>query len=230
MSEPAPPPAPPSEAAIKSRVVTHMNKDHGAELEHYLRAFNGLSARAAAGAQIVDTSLDALTVRTARGVQHTISISPPLASYGQSRVRLVDMSQVALRKLGLSDIKIDEFAPPRGFHWVVFFAVAFYFFAAATRSFVVPKTAVWDTLEGVFPYGAEGYRWIVKAIFVPVVVIHVTEAWWMVKTRLGPHRVGAGGKVWWLWVATTFTEGAMAFKRFDGLVEAERTRREGLKH
>jgi hypothetical protein len=33
--------------------------------------------------------------------------------------------------------------------------------------------------------------------------------------------------VWWLWVVSVFIEGAMAFKRFDIVVE--RLRREGKK-
>ncbi|KAI1863350.1 uncharacterized protein JN550_009670 [Neoarthrinium moseri] len=217
------------EAAIKTRVVTHMNKDHAPELELYLRAFNGLSARAAAKPQIIDMSLDAMTIKSASGT-HTVTISPPLPNYGASRVKLVEMAQTALSKLGLSDIKIDQYAPPAGFDCVVFFGITLYFVCAATLSLVQPGTVIWDLLDSFFPFGALGYRWLVKAIFVPVLVIHITESWWMANTRLIKHRVATGSKLWWLWTVSPFFEGLMAFRRFDGLVEKEKKRKESAKH
>ncbi|KAI0125113.1 hypothetical protein BJ170DRAFT_488800 [Xylariales sp. AK1849] len=229
MGDLAAPTAAGQEAAIKARVINHMNKDHAAELEHYLRAFNGIPASAAAGAQIVDMSLDAMTIKSASGT-HKVGISPPLPNYGASRVKLVEMSRTALSKLGLSDIKIDAFAPPTGFDCVVLFGVAFYFFCAATRGLVQPGTAVWDLLNTIFPYGAVGYRWLVKAIFLPVLACHLVEAWWMFNTRLTKHRVEMGSKIWWLWVGTTFFGGVPAFMRFDRLVQKEKQRKEGLKH
>ncbi|KAH6645896.1 putative integral membrane protein [Truncatella angustata] len=217
------------EAAIKARVVAHMNKDHAGELELYLRAFNGLPASAAARPQITDMSLGALTIRSASGT-HTVAIDPPLPNWGASRVKLVEMAQTALTKLGLSDIKIDRYAPPAGLDLVVFFGIGLYVVCAATLGFVRPGTAPWNLLDAFFPFGAEGYRWLVKAIFVPFVVIHVTESWWMASTRLEKHRVPKGGKVWWLWTISPSLEGVMAFKRFDRLVETERKKKDAAKH
>ena len=54
----------PGPDAVKARIVAHMNKDHAGELTLYLRAFNGLSASAAARPQLVDMTLAAMTVRT----------------------------------------------------------------------------------------------------------------------------------------------------------------------
>ena len=229
MASPAAPAAPGPEA-VKTRIISHMNKDHAAELELYLRAFNGLSAAAAARPQLVDMTLASMTVRSASGTTHTVAIEPPLATLGDARGRLVDMAQTARRRLGLSDIRVDRFARPAGFDCVVFFGVAFYFFAFATRGLVCPGSAAWALLDAVFPYGAAGYLWLVRAIFVPVLAIHVTESWWMATSRLAKHQVPAGGRVWWLWVGSVFFEGYTAFQRFDGLVAAERKRREGLKH
>ncbi|KAK9785204.1 putative Integral membrane protein [Seiridium cardinale] len=217
------------EAAIKTRVVTHMNKDHAGELELYLRAFNGLPASAAAGAQITDMSLGALTIKAVSG-RHTVVLEPPLPNYGASRAKLVEMAQTALARLGLSDIKVDQYAPPAGFDLVVFFGVTLYMVCAATLSFVKPGTVIWALLDDFFPLGADGYRWLVKTIFVPFVLIHATESWWMARTRLAKHRVPRGSKVWWLWTISPTFEGFVAFKRFDGLVDAERKKKDAAKH
>ncbi|KAH8677925.1 hypothetical protein BX600DRAFT_506919 [Xylariales sp. PMI_506] len=231
MSATATPTAAGQEAAIKTRVITHMNKDHVAELEHYLRAYNGLSAGAASGAQLTDMTLDAMTIRTASGATHTVAIAPPLANWSASRVRLVEMAGEALGRLGLSDVRVTQFRPPAGFDCVVFVSVAFYFVCAATRHLVVPGSPAWELLDAVFPFGgAVAYRWLVKAIFLPVLLIHIAEDYWMATTRLAKHRVPTGSLVWWLWIGSTFFEGVPSFKRFDRLVAEEKAKKEAQKH
>ncbi|KAK8087089.1 hypothetical protein PG994_002063 [Apiospora phragmitis] len=224
------------DAAIKARIMSHMNSDHAAELEHYLRAFNGLSASAAAKAQLVDMATDKLVIQTpSSGETHTVAVDPPMTSLSESRARLVDMARDALQRLGLSDVRVDRYAPPAGFDCVVFFGVAFYFFCAATVSLVDrgAGTPLWDALDAAIPPalgGAAGYVWLVRAIFVPVLAIHVAEAWWMANTRLERHRVPAFSGVWCLWVASVFFEGVPAFRRIDRLVAAERAKKEAQKH
>jgi fumarate reductase subunit C len=68
---------------------------------------------------------------------------------------------------------------------------------------------------------------LVRTIFVPVLGIHVAETWWLERSRLKRFGVRRGSKVWWLWVVSVFIEGAMAFKRFDIVVE--RLKGEGKK-
>ncbi|KAI1417872.1 hypothetical protein F5Y13DRAFT_149965 [Hypoxylon sp. FL1857] len=213
----------------KSRIIGHMNKDHAKELEEYLLAFNGLSASAARGAQIADMTLDAMTIKTASGT-HTVAITPPLGSAADARVRLVDMSQRAKQKLGLSDIVISAFTRPQGAGVWSFLGVTLFIVSATTYSLVQPGTAVWGLLDEVFPYGATGYKWLVKTLVIPVLIIHLTEAWWLARTRLHKHGVEAGSGLWWLWVACTFVEGLPGLVRFDRLVEAERKKKEGAKH
>ncbi|KAI0004794.1 hypothetical protein F4779DRAFT_630263 [Xylariaceae sp. FL0662B] len=215
--------------AHKARMMAHMNADHTFELKQYLRAFNGLSAFAARGAQLTDMAPDALTIRSASGT-HTVVLAPPLASAADARVRLVDMARTAQQRLGVSEIQIAAFAPPRGAGIASFAGVALYFVCAATLALVQPGSAAWGLLDAAFPFGAAGYRWLVKAIFVPVLAIHVTEAWWMSRTRLQKHGIDFGSALWLLWVADTFFEGLPAMMRFDGLVEAEKRKREGTKH
>ncbi|KXJ86788.1 putative integral membrane protein [Microdochium bolleyi] len=228
--------APKDDAAIKARIIGHMNRDHAAELTHYLRAFAGLSPRAARGAQLADLTLDTLHLTTTTAT-HKIPISPPMTSLSESRVRLVDMAQQAQRKLGLSDIRITTYTPPQGGGIASFAGVAFYFVSALALPWIMPGTLAWDVLDRFFPSfgffggsGAETFTWLTRLIVVPVLLIHVTEAWWIARTRLEKHGVELGSGLWWLWTANTFFEGAPAFWRFDRLVAAERARKEGVKH
>ncbi|KAI0884528.1 uncharacterized protein GGS22DRAFT_163734 [Annulohypoxylon maeteangense] len=204
----------------KSRIIGHMNSDHFREIEEYLRAFNGVSASAARGAQIADMTLTAMTIKSVSGT-HSVAITPPLKDANDARIVLVDMAMEAKQKLGLSPIRVSSFTPPSGFGLLTFAGVVTYFVCAATYSLVVPKTQVWALLDQFWPGGASGYKWIVRALFAPVIVCHVGEAWWMARGRLRRHSVEFGSKVWWLWTLGTFVEGLPAMRRFDRVVEAE---------
>ncbi|KAI0467844.1 hypothetical protein F4859DRAFT_226661 [Xylaria cf. heliscus] len=215
----------------KARITAHMNKEHGAELKLYLQAFNGLSSSAASNPQLTDLTLDTLSISSASG-SHSVRISPPMKSLADARVRLVDMAERAQEKLGLSDIRIDRFAGPRGLGLASFVGVAFYFLSAVAvaAGMLHPGTAAWGFLDAYFPRGAEGYVWVVRTIAVPVLVLHATEAAWLARTRLARYGVETGSALWFKWVLETFVEGLPAFIRFDGLVEEERRRKDAAKH
>ncbi|KAI1095269.1 hypothetical protein F5B19DRAFT_440772 [Rostrohypoxylon terebratum] len=204
----------------KSRIIGHMNADHGGEIEEYLRAFNGVSAGSARGAQITDMSLTTMTIKSASGT-HTVAITPALKTAADARVVLVNMSAQAKAKLGLSSIKVRAWHPPSGLGLLTFAGVALYFVCAATYLLVAPSTAAWRLLDDFWPGGATAYKWLVRAIFVPVMLIHLGEAWWMARSRLRKHGVEFGSKVWFLWTLGTFVEGLPAMKRFDRVVEEE---------
>ncbi|KAI1506218.1 putative integral membrane protein [Biscogniauxia marginata] len=217
--------------AHKARLKAHMNRDHADSLSHYLRAYNGLSASAAASPELVDLTLDTLAIASASGT-HIVPVTPPMKTLADARVVLVDMAQSAQAKLGLSDVRVAVYTPPEGLGIVSFVGVTQYLVSAATLALglVAPGTRVWDLLDAWFPGGAEGYAWLVRAIFVPTVAIHVFETWWMIRGRLTQYRVESGSKLWWLWVGNTFLEGYPCMKRFDRLVEAERKRKQNEKH
>ncbi|KAI0403467.1 hypothetical protein F4802DRAFT_599065 [Xylaria palmicola] len=221
----------------RARIMAHMNRDHTAELSMYLRAFNGLSASAAAGARLTGLSLDALTVESASGV-HTVRVSPPMGSLADARVRMVDMAARARSSLGLSDVRVDRFVRPRGGGLASFLGVGFYFASALALALGLlrPGTAAWALLDRHFPAGSGGgggaatFAWLVRRLFVPVVLIHTAEAWWMARSRLARHGVEAGSALWFKWVLETFVEGYPAFRRFDGLVREERAKKDAAKH
>ncbi|KAI1813083.1 hypothetical protein GGS20DRAFT_554970 [Poronia punctata] len=216
----------------KPRIIAHMNREHTAHLKRYLRAFNGLTPSAAADAQLIDLTLSTLTITSASG-KHTVPVTPPMKSLADARVRLVDMAEQAQRKLGLSDVIVSRFQGPRGAGIFSFLGVAFYFVSAVALrlGFLSPGTAAWDLIDRYFPYrGAEGFAWLANALLVPVLGVHVLEAWWMAKSRLAKYGVEAGSGVWVLWVLDTFVEGFPAIVRFDGLVKEERAKKEGVQH
>ena len=216
----------------RARIMAHMNKEHDADLSRYLQAFNGLSSSAASSAKLTDLTFDTLTIESRSGV-HTVPIKPPMKSFADARVRLVDMAERAQAKLGLSDIQITQFKGPSGQGLASFLGVGFYLVSAAALALGLlrPGTAAWGVLDRYFPYrGAEGFAWLVRMIFVPVLAIHITEAWWMAQSRLKRYGVETGSWVWFAWVAETFVEGFPAFQRLDAMVAEERRKKDAAKH
>ncbi|KAI0457165.1 hypothetical protein F5B21DRAFT_464612 [Xylaria acuta] len=217
----------------KTRIMSHMNKEHGAELRLYLRAFNGLSSSATANAQLTDLTLDTLTISSATGV-HAVRVEPPMKSLADARVRLVDMAALAQERLGLGDVRIDRFLGPRGVGLVSFVGVGFYFLSAVAvaSGLLRSGTAPWAFLDAHFPYGAAGYVWLVRTLAVPVAALHATEAWWMARSRLARYGVEPGSALWFKWALETFVEGYPAFLRFDQLVreEKEKKKKDAAKH
>ncbi|KAI1275843.1 putative integral membrane protein [Xylaria sp. FL0933] len=216
----------------RPRIMAHMNKEHGADLQRYLQAFNGLSPSAASAATLTDLTFDTLTIQSASGT-HSVRITPPMKSYADARVRLVDMAERAQAQLGLSDIRVTRFEGPRGLGLLTFVGVAFYLVSAVALASRVlrPGTAAWRFLDAYFPYkGAEGFAWSVRVIAVPTAVLHATEAWWMARSRLAKYGVETGSALWFMWVLETFVEGFPSFTRFDGIVAEERRKNEAAKH
>ncbi|AEO71179.1 uncharacterized protein THITE_2123316 [Thermothielavioides terrestris NRRL 8126] len=124
-------------------------------------------------------------------------------------------------------VRVTSYVPPRvPYDVAVFGGVVFYFacFALVQAGYFADGGVLAREVVRFFPGGAAGFRWLVRAIFVPVLGIHLTETWWLERSRLRAHGVRRGSGVWWLWVGSVFFEGVMAFKRFDLLVA--RLRRE----
>ncbi|KAL2265278.1 hypothetical protein VTJ83DRAFT_6378 [Remersonia thermophila] len=198
-----------------------------------------------------DMDLSGFTVRIpSTGTAHLVRFDPPLDSWGERRERLVAMAKESAAALGVAlehegepsgpganaardegdVVVVNEYMPPRvPYDAAVFLAVLFYYFAfllVRAGAFASEDALAAQVVSAArFPGGVDGFVWLVNAIFVPVLGIHVAETWWLERTRL--RRFGVSGKVWWLWAGSCFIEGAMAFKRFDIVVE--RLRKEGKK-
>ncbi|KAK0740761.1 hypothetical protein B0T18DRAFT_418664 [Schizothecium vesticola] len=210
MADPIPP-------ASKLHTITHMNADHRLDLAHILaRHLASPAPLDPSTVSLSDISLTTLTITTtAPAATHHIPFTPPLASWNDRRARLIEMSLAARPAV------VSRYLPPRGFDVVVFLGVLTYY-----SCYVLLRLGVFDD-GGVaagwlgwspFPGGAEGFRWLVGTIAVPVLGIHVGEMWWFDRTRAGKYGVRRGSGVWWGWMGSVFFEGYPAFARFDGEV------------
>lgn len=216
----------------KARITTHMNRSHQRELSHYLRHYAGLSAGASRSPELVDVSLSGMSITTAGsdGEIYPIPFEPPLSSLAEVRARVVAMDVEARDALGISDIYLTVYTPPRGFDIFVFAGVAVYFLCYFTLPWNLPGTPLWSFLTAVWPGGPLRFRELVEKIFWPVVVIHLIEALWVHRSRLAPHGVDPGSRLWWQWVLSTFFEGACTFWRIDALLEAKRKEKAAASH
>lgn len=78
--------------------------------------------------------------------------------------------------------------------------------------------------------GSSGFRRVVRALLLPVVAIHLTEIWWLDRTRLVPHNMRRGSRDWLLWMVSTFWEGLGAFWRFDAVAAVAAAKARDRKH
>lgn len=211
----------------KARTIAHMNKDHTEDMSAILRHYMGLTAQQAAGAEMQDLDLATLVIRAASGV-HAVPVTPPMSSWNDRRGRLVEMTVEARKGLGLDVVDESEhasggtagvqFFPPEGAGIVSFAGVLWYFLSAAFvfSGNIQPGSAFWRFIETIhFPGGPEMYVWLVRAILLPMLAIHVAEAAYMAKSRLAPKEVPVGSLVWLLWVTCAFFEGVPCWQKWD---------------
>ncbi|KAK0705086.1 hypothetical protein B0H67DRAFT_593127 [Lasiosphaeris hirsuta] len=230
-------------ATAKARTIAHMNKDHTTDLAHILEHFNGVSHfAAAANTRMVDIDLASITVVTGSEpnlATHVVPFDPPMAKWDDRRQRLIDMTMAARAALGVltsegegehgaghggagghGKVVVGGFYRPRGADWISFAGVSLYWvcLAAVQTGVAAEGTGLGAWLDWGFPYGAYGFRWIVEAILVPVLAIHLGEMFWLDRTRLSRYGVARGSAAWFLWLGSVFLEGVPAFTRFDGVV------------
>ncbi|KAJ4412050.1 hypothetical protein N0V85_003745 [Neurospora sp. IMI 360204] len=181
-----------------------------------------------------------------RTIAYTIPIYPPMKSWGERRERMVVMTKEAREGLGLpveelpeegegrkeeKDGKrekggalVDTYLAPRLF-WdgAVALSVAFFFgcYAAVRGGYVEQGLWAWQFTQTWWPLGgASGFKWLVNAMFWPVLAIHITEMVMFDRSRLAKNeKIPIGGLTWLKWMVSVFFEGYMAFRRYDDKVE-----------
>jgi hypothetical protein len=228
--------APPgSDAAIKARIITHMNADHAYSLELYVRHYNQLpiaQARAAKLHEITQTHLILTTTQS----RLLIPLSPPLdSSLKDARERLVEMHNTCLAALGIAaqGVIVEAYVPPNALYQVfTLVSVASVLFTLPFRAALHPDSGSWLSwywsLGGMVPGVARLAYAVAPLVWWLTLAIHVGETVWFVRTRLGRFSVVPFTGVWWCWVVDCFFEGFGAFRRFDALVgELERTKGKG---
>jgi hypothetical protein len=221
-----------AEQAAKARIIKHMNADHQASLSYYLQHYAHLSARAADKALLHDISFTAMTIQTSDGGLHHVAIAPPMASWADARPRAVAMDQEARAALGLSEVAVAEYVPPRApLHLLIIGGLLFFYgsYAALAMGYLRPGSWYWEQVLRLFPGGPESYCWVLRTIFWPVIAIHVAEAVWMEARKLKKHGVVRGTGLWWLWMIGTFIEGFGSHDRFNKLVRRKGREMENVK-
>lgn len=215
----------------RQRILNHMNKDHGPELSRFLRHFCDLAPEAAASAVLREVTMSSMLIHAPQnGRDYSVPFSPPLASLDEMRPRLIAMDEQARQELGLSEIVVTEYHACRGLDLLVFGSVLFYFCCAASLPWLHSGTAPWRIAQAVFPGGAPRFRWIVRAILLPVLGIHFTEMVLLDRWKLRRHGVQRWSKLWWQWEMTCFMDGYRSFGRFDALVQEKRRQKDAKRH
>ena len=212
------------------RIVQHLNKDHRESLSLYLQHYKKLSAGAASNPTVSDISFDALTI-FARGKSYSIPFNPPMKSWADARERTVEMDRESRAGLDLSSIKITSYEPPKSpFHVTVFSLCIFAFVIFVTQNSIVPGTCFYDNVLPWFPGGPEWFLWISKVIALPVLGLHLGEAYLLDTRKLRKHGVERGSALWWKWIASCFIEGFGCFQRIDATVKKKTLEAEKAKH
>ena len=231
-------PAAPSEAAIKQRVINHMNTDHQDSLIRYLEHYHHLSSFTARHATLNNITLSSLEIHLpppfpglGSPSYFTIPITPNMNSWADARPKVVAMDHEAVVALQRSDVTIKSYVPPYGFMMVVMVACALTFICFANRGNFSPGSLFYSMFKlGSVPQFARFCYAIQPLLMAFMVVLHAGEAWWMITGRLRRHTVPTGSWLWWAWVGSTFIEGTGAFVRFDALVKREEERKAKAKH
>ncbi|KAK5660704.1 hypothetical protein OQA88_12069 [Cercophora sp. LCS_1] len=224
--------------AAKARTIAHMNKDHRTDLAHILQHYNKLSATEAADPEMVDIDLESMTVLTDGGkTTRIVHFEPPMGSFDERRTKLIEMTMKAREALGVvpeddghghghgtasGKVVVAEWHPPQSLlEWAVVVGVLLYFvsFATVRAGWFDRGTQGWRYLElSPFPGGAKGFRWLVEAMFWPVVGIHAGEMVLFDIKKTAKYGLKRGSAVWFLWMVNVFVEGVGAFKRFNRVV------------
>lgn len=225
---------------MQARIITHMNSDHTESLSLFLLHYNKLSPSLAANPQIDEFMLDHMTIKSSYG-RSLIPLDPPLKGYGEARERMVSMNTEALKGLGLSDIKVTEYLPPKMGWQVGMFGLCLVCFVSfsplgsadlgrqAAHSRVNLLYMFWS-LGGLVPELSYFAHDVAIYVFIFMCAIHGGEASWLAYSRLRKHQVTMFTLVWWQWVLSCFIEGSGCFIRFDRLIKEKEEEKAKKKH
>ncbi|KAG0131091.1 hypothetical protein HOY82DRAFT_350242 [Tuber indicum] len=216
---------PTDDAALKVRLITHMNKDHKKSLSHYLQHYSKLPPAIADTAQLVDVSLSRITLTTRSsptGTETTtyLPVRPSaMQSMSESRERLVYMANECLTGLGLSPYVVKAYTPPGAFGIAVVAGVLMGLWTfSAERNLAEGSFVRINLLQNYHPLADFLMKTHLIGFF-SIIVVHLVECVHLQRTRLRKHQVETFSKVWWLWMVSSSLEGFAVFKRFDKEVE-----------
>jgi len=220
---------PPSEEAVKTRIISHMNDDHQDSLVRYLEHYVHLSSYAARNARLVGVSLSAMVI-TASGMSHVVSFDPPLKSFSEVRTRVVVMDAETREALGRSEVTIKKFEWPKTLTNRVFaYGGGTLLWVAAG---LMSQQFMYQNIYRYIPW-AEVYekyharQWV--SLF--LAATHSYEALFLLRPMLKKHSVPTGSLLYWRWMSMNFwIDGFMTLQRFQKAVQVEEERKAKAKH
>ncbi|KAF1817629.1 integral membrane protein-like protein [Eremomyces bilateralis CBS 781.70] len=217
-----------SDAEIRKRIITHMNKDHYDSIIRYVQHYAHCSPFHARNATLTDITTTHLTIQCGTHT-YPIPLTPPLGSLSEARPRLVAMNRTATDHLGHSAVTVKQWVPPLGVYAATFLMCVLGFFVLSRDAHMAPGS--WAYEYGL-KYGGDAFTgWLRRyrgVGFGLMLAIHATEAMVMARGKMVRHAVPVGSGLWWKWVGGTFVDGVCSFHRFDALV-ARREKEMGKK-
>ncbi|RVX67517.1 hypothetical protein B0A52_08870 [Exophiala mesophila] len=222
---------PPDPAAMKARIISHMNADHQLSLRAYLQLYANVPSLSTRSSKLEDITNEHMILTSSFG-RHVIPFSPPLKSLAEARERLVAMHNDCLQALDLSDIVIDSYYWPDKL-WQ-YPATAFILLILITFPFpdsLLPHSnsliyQIWS-LGGLAPGLAALCHTLAFPVWFFIVAVHAAESVWLSKTRLRKHWIEPGTGVWMAWMADCALKGFSAFQRFDQVVKEKEAAKRG---
>lgn len=234
MSTQPTPGGPPDLAAMKNRILTHMNADHQLSLRLYLQHYSHVPSLGATDAKMLDITTEHMIVSSSYG-RHVVLFEPPMKSLMEARERLVEMHNLCLKELDLSDVEVKTYVlPDRAWQWMLSGLCLLIYATFPFRDSLKPESEsiiykIWS-LGGTAPWLAKLSYILDPFVLGFVVVCHAAEAVWFINRRLRRHWVEAGTVTWWLWVLDCLMEGGGCLKRFDRVVKRMEAEKKGGKH
>ncbi|KEF54180.1 uncharacterized protein A1O9_09975 [Exophiala aquamarina CBS 119918] len=222
---------PPDPAAVKSRIITHMNADHQLSLRLYLQRYCHIPSGGTVQASMEDITNEHMILKSSFG-RHVVPLDPPMESLMQARERLVAMHQDCLDELDLSDIVVDGYKLPTSvFQWALAGLVILITTSFPFRESLQPESGsviykIWS-LDGRVPGLAQLSYILAPAVLWFIGLVHCGETLYLARTRLRKHWVETFSGIWWLWVGECMLVGFGAIQRVDAMVKAKESAKGG---
>jgi hypothetical protein len=213
----------PSDEAMKSRILTHMNADHSASLRLYSQHYSKLPLSHAKTSQLTDITPSHLIITSTFG-RTLIPFQPPLKSFTEARTRLVAMHEECVRELDVEGVMVESYVlPNRAWMWGMHLFCWWNYITLSppVRHLILEPgnlvNAVWS-LNGTVP-GLAKLAYDLSTLTLGIMIAaHGYEAYKM-SERLRRVEVEMFGSVWWGWVLDVLSAGFGAFVRLNAVVE-----------
>lgn len=197
-----------------------MNTDHQDSLVRYLEYYCKLPFSMAKSAQLEDITLDSMIIANGMG-RFIVPIEPPMSTFSEARLRLVNMDEQATNGLGRSKIVVDTFVWPEGLHLVAVTLIIITWMLTITPGHFGPDSI----------YGAHVLRGNVMLMNFHIAVqpfvlallvgVHAVELVWFVPARLLKYNVPLLSITALLWASDVMIEGYGSIRRFNKIVESK---------